>query len=195
MPTTILPCRHCYTQFCGLEWNLILFENRLCWLKYGRRHRRRILSGRLCLVVHYITALSAQLLVVMSKTQRFWVRFPRLATQTYLWDRSLSGFAYPDRKYFMTLWNYCIQYVQKKTILEWWRRQMETFSASLAICAGNSPVTGEFPAQRPVTRSFEVFFDLRRNKRFSKRSWGWRFETLSRPLWCHCNGFKYSNPF
>ena len=30
---------------------------------------------------------------------------------------------------------------------------METFSALLAICAGNSPVPGEFPAQRPVTRS------------------------------------------
>ena len=38
---------------------------------------------------------------------------------------------------------------------------METFSALLAICAGNSPVTGEFPAQRPVTRSFDVFLDLR----------------------------------
>ena len=38
---------------------------------------------------------------------------------------------------------------------------METFSALLAICAGNSPVPGEFPAQRPVTRSFHVFFDLR----------------------------------
>ena len=35
----------------------------------------------------------------------------------------------------------------------WWRHQMETFSALLALCAGNSPVTGEFPAQRPVTRS------------------------------------------
>ena len=42
---------------------------------------------------------------------------------------------------------------------------METFSALLAICAGNSPVTGEFPTQRPVTRSFDVFFDLRLNKR------------------------------
>ena len=39
---------------------------------------------------------------------------------------------------------------------------METFSALLAICAGNSPVAGKFPAQRPVTRSFDVFFDLRR---------------------------------
>ena len=46
---------------------------------------------------------------------------------------------------------------------------METFSALLAICAGNSPVPGEFPAQRPVTRSFDVFFDLRLNKRLSKQ--------------------------
>ena len=42
---------------------------------------------------------------------------------------------------------------------------METFSALLAICAGKSPVPGEFPAQRPVTRSFDVFFDLHLNKR------------------------------
>ena len=49
------------------------------------------------------------------------------------------------------------------------------------------PVTGEFPAQRPVRRSFDVFFDLRLNKRLSKQSWGWRFETLSGPLWRHCN--------
>ena len=45
---------------------------------------------------------------------------------------------------------------------------METFSTLLAICVGNSPVTGEFPAQSPVTRSFDVFFDLRLNKQFSK---------------------------
>ena len=43
-------------------------------------------------------------------------------------------------------------------LLTWWRHQMETFSALLALCAGNSPVSGEFPAQRPVTRSFDVFF-------------------------------------
>ena len=63
---------------------------------------------------------------------------------------------------------------------------METLSALLAICAGNSPVPGEFPAQRPVTRSFDVFFDLRLNERLSKQSWGWWFETLSRPLWRYC---------
>ena len=69
----------------------------------------------------------------------------------------------------------------------WWRHQMETFSALLAICAGNSPVPGEFPSQRPVTWGFDVFFDLRLNKRLSKQSWGWWFETLSRPLWRHSN--------
>ena len=42
---------------------------------------------------------------------------------------------------------------------------------------------GEFLAQRPVTRSFGVFFDLRLNKRLSKQSWGWWFETLSHQLW------------
>ena len=60
---------------------------------------------------------------------------------------------------------------------------METFSALLSICAGNSPVPGEFPAQRPVTRSFDFFFDLRWIKGLYKQSWGWWFETISRPLW------------
>ena len=73
---------------------------------------------------------------------------------------------------------------------------METFSALLAICAGNSQVPGEFPGefptQRPVTRGFDVFFDLRLNKRLSKQGWGWWFETLSRPFWRHRNDtFKY----
>ena len=49
-----------------------------------------------------------------------------------------------------------------------------------------SPVNG-LPAQRPMTRSFNVFFDLRLNKRVSKQSWGWWFETLPCPLWRHCN--------
>ena len=75
-------------------------------------------------------------------------------------------------------------------LLRWvyiWRHQMETFSALLAICAGNSPVPGEFPTQRPVTRSFDVYFDLRPDNRLSKQSWGWWFETLSHSLWRHRN--------
>ena len=70
----------------------------------------------------------------------------------------------------------------------WWRHQMETFSALLIICTGNSPVPGEFPAQRPVTRSFGVFFDLHPNKRLRKQWWGWWFQTSSCPLWRHRNG-------
>ena len=42
---------------------------------------------------------------------------------------------------------------------------METFSALLVLCAGNWPVTGEIPSQMPETRTFDVFFDLRLNKR------------------------------
>ena len=61
----------------------------------------------------------------------------------------------------------------KQGDIPWWRHKMGTFSVSLAICAGNSPVTGEFPSQRPVTWSFNVLFDLRLNKRLSKQSWGW----------------------
>ena len=53
----------------------------------------------------------------------------------------------------------------------WWRHQMETYSALLAICAGNLPVTGEFPAQRPVTRSFDIFIELCLNKRLSLVIW------------------------
>ena len=52
----------------------------------------------------------------------------------------------------------------------WRHHQMGTFSSLLALCAGNSPVTVEFPAQRPVTWSFDVFFDLRLNKWISKQS-------------------------
>ena len=74
-----------------------------------------------------------------------------------------------------------------KSSTSWWRHQMETFSGLLVICAGNSSVTVEFPAQRPVTRTFDVFFDLRLNKRLCKQSWGWWFETPLHLLWFHCN--------
>ena len=68
-----------------------------------------------------------------------------------------------------------------------WRHQMEKkFRVTGHLC-------GEFtdhrwiPAQKPVTRSFDVFFGLRLNKRLSKQSLGWWFETPSRPLWRYCN--------
>ena len=65
----------------------------------------------------------------------------------------------------------------------WWRHQMETFSTLLSLCAGNSPITGEFPSQRPVTRSFDVSLICALNK----QSWGCWFQTPLRSLWRHCN--------
>ena len=62
---------------------------------------------------------------------------------------------------------------------------METFS-------GNSSVSGEFPVQRPVTPSFDIFFYLHMNELLSKQSGGWWFETPSHPLWRRSNDTKYN---
>ena len=59
-------------------------------------------------------------------------------------------------------------------VMTWWSHQMETFSALLALSACNSPITGVFPSQRPVTRSFDVFFIF---------AW---------TLWCQCNEISYT---
>ena len=64
------------------------------------------------------------------------------------------------------------------------------FLALLALCEGNPPVTGGFSSQRPVTQSFDVFFDLRLNKWLSKQSRRQWFETPSRSLWRHCSAQK-----
>ena len=86
---------------------------------------------------------------------------------------------------------HCCEIVKQpisKEPAKWWCHQMEKKSALLILCVGNSPVTGEFPSHRPVTRSFDVSFDLHLNKWLSKQSWGWWFETPLRSLWRHCNG-------
>ena len=64
---------------------------------------------------------------------------------------------------------------------------METFSELLALCVWNSPATGEFPSQRSVTRSFDVFCDLHLHKQLSKQSRRRWIETPSRWLWHYCN--------
>ena len=71
---------------------------------------------------------------------------------------------------------------------------MEICFALLALCAGNSPVTGEFLSQEPVMRSFDVFFDLRLTKWLSKQSRRRWFERPSRSLWRHCNVVLDSDP-
>ena len=81
----------------------------------------------------------------------------------------------------MTLMNFLLS---RK--ISWWRHQTETFSVTGPLC-GEFTGPGEFPTQRPVTRSFDVFLDLRLNKRLSKQWWGWWFETPSWSLWRQCN--------
>ena len=68
----------------------------------------------------------------------------------------------------------------------WWRHQMETFPRYWPFLRGirRSPVNSRTKA------SVDVFIDLRLNIRLSKQSWGWWFETLSRPLWRHSNKIK-----
>ena len=73
------------------------------------------------------------------------------------------------------------------TCFSWWCHQMETFSALLALCVGNSQVIGEFPSQRPVTQSFDIFFDLRLNKWLGKQSIRHWLEMPLHSLWRPCN--------
>ena len=67
----------------------------------------------------------------------------------------------------------------------------DIFHVTGPLC-GEFTGPGEFPTQRPVTRSFDVFFDLRLNKRLSKQPWGWWFETPSWTLRCQCNDWTMS---
>ena len=87
------------------------------------------------------------------------------------------------------LYGFCesVSFLIPVLLYSWWRHQIETFSALLVLCAGNSPGPGEFSAQRPVTLSFEVVFDLRLNKRLGKQSRRRWSETPLCSLWRHCN--------
>ena len=75
----------------------------------------------------------------------------------------------------------------KSTLVQVMAWCCQATSHYLSQCWPNSPVTGEFPSQRPVTRSFDVFFDLRLNIWLNKQLWGWWFEMPLRSLWRHCN--------
>ena len=91
-------------------------------------------------------------------------------------------------KYFVSKFRFCnLSKIVVRMFINTMTSSIGKKSALLAICWGNSPVTDEFPTQRPVTQSFDVFVDLRLNKRLSKQSWGWWLETQSCPLWRHSN--------
>ena len=131
-----------------------------------------------CILLNHIFSLAVRCTYVfLNEKYMFTCRRPMVSEGTQLMIKLFDGFGH--------VW---LRRVTPAKFTTWWHHQMETFSALLAICAGNSPVPGEFPAQRPVPQSFEVFFDLRLNKRLSKQSWGGWFETPSRPSWRHSIG-------
>ena len=119
-----------------------------------------------------------------------------ILTCIFLWLRSSCGklTKLHEKQQFNRTWNEKLTIHQILNLASWhWydRHQTETLSALLAVCAGNSQVTGEFPSQRPVTRSFYVFFDLRLNKWLStqlRRWWFWRHRA---PLQWRHNEPKY----
>ena len=122
---------------------------------------------------------ATRLMLQLFKEYRYiGLTFVNICTKS--WNRPL--FVWPCVAYVRTL-----RTRRPRERSSWWRHQMETFSALLAICAENPLVTGEFPTQRPVTQSCDMFFDLRPKERLSKQSWGWWFETPLRPLWRHSN--------
>ena len=89
----------------------------------------------------------------------------------FSFDNGHFSFAlwYSTVPHFMKLIVLILSSSTKRLGAPWWRYQIETFSALLAICAGNLPVIGEFLAQMSVTRNFEVFFDLRLYKHLTKQ--------------------------
>ena len=76
-------------------------------------------------------------------------------------------------------------WISRRNSLMWNKFMMTSSNGNIFRVTGH--LCGKFPTQRPVTRSFEVFFDLRSTELLSKQSWGWWLETLSSPLWRHRN--------
>ena len=139
--------------------------------------------------VHVNTALSLRLhaLVCQRAPSRIVVNLN--IVESYIKQENLSPYV-ASRKWTLKWLGWFIPLAEENKdpfVMPWWRHQIETLFALLAFCVGNSPVTGKFPSQRPVTRSFDVFFDLRQNKWLSKQSRRRWFETPSRSLWPHCN--------
>ena len=91
----------------------------------------------------------------------------------------------------------CCSQMMRRMNSEWFQFLTMTssngniFRVTGPLC-GEFTGPGDFPTQRPATRSFDVFFDLRLNKRLSKQPWGWWFETPSWSLWRQCNACIYA---
>ena len=132
---------------------------------------------------------------------------PVMRSLTFLWRNSI----YQDKQtvewlaiwdYVMVMWHHCY---------DWPVLEHHDTRQNVNACHDDVIKWNHFPryfrwiprTQRPVTRSFDVFFDLRLNKRLSKQPWGWWFETPPWSLWRQCNVYVlgcsvcvfYNRPF
>ena len=89
-------------------------------------------------------------------------------------------------------WSIWFEFCASKTIMMT-SSNGNIFRVTGPLC-GEFTGPGEFPTQMPVTRSFDVCFDLRLNKRLSKQPWGWWFEAPSWSLWRHRNAHHHRSP-
>ena len=98
-----------------------------------------------------------------------------------------------DRAVMFSLWlNWTSSWTKDQDAVMWNAVMMTSSNGNIfrvtgPLC-GEFTGPGEFPPQRPVTQSFDVFFDLRPNKHLNKQPWGWWFEMPSWSLWRHCYG-------
>ena len=125
---------------------------------------------------------------ILSEIHTFSFKMMYLKMSSTKWRQCCLGHKCVKETFLSTiLSNLPNPFYHKTRISSWWRHQMEAFSLLLTLYEGNTPVTDGSPSQRPVTCSFDVFFDLRLNKRLSKQSRRRWFETASRSLWRNCN--------
>ena len=114
---------------------IVIFLKRHNGLINGNR-RNNLHTSTPCLThLVYVLVMTSVLLILRNPSRFTWCCYPRNSSATTILSHLLPQKSYSS-----------------------WRHQMETFSALLVLCAGNTPVTGGFPSQRPVTRNFDVFF-------------------------------------
>ena len=158
-----------------------------CWYSGAKKTVGPVLLKYLIILIYldvFLSCVSTAILCFARCGCKCW---QNNSSPNQTWWQSIAS-----TQYWMDPSRYRQMHDRADTLTAWWRHQMETFSALLALCAGNWPVTGEIPSQWPVTQSFDIFFDLCLNKRPSKQSWGWWYETPSRPLWRHRNEKIYA---
>ena len=149
--------------------------------------------------------MSIEFAVATHRATRGWGPGLDSASQYETWLRQHILYVHSDRhpKLNFQIQIYYSHLFQPYRFIPWWIYQMETFSALMALCAGKSLVSGEFPSQRPVTRRIDVFFDLRLNELLSKhhwRRWFWRHRAhydvtvmqkqASHPTGHHCTAWS-----